>query len=217
MGWKSVLGKIGKIGLAAAPFALAPFTGGSSLLGAGSLLSKAATLGSKLAPVLGAAAGSRSESQRAEDTANIGRDRLGPDRYESGLKAPGTRLKTAIGASKAANFKPVTAGWGGPGSGLGGQTVKFSGGYANPDMISPEARKLAEDTIHQQFLEGMGGKGGPPVITSATGGGVLDDVLGGSSTAAAILGALNTRDEDQPPIRKPVTSAPVSPWSRVRF
>lgn len=210
----SFWGKLGKGLLTAAPFVAAPFTGGASLLAAGpSMLSKAAGLAGKLAPVLGGLSKGRNESRQANDTNSMARDRIALDSYNSGLKSPSTRLNTSLAASRVANRQPVTAEWGGPGAGLRGQTVKFNGGSANPNLISPDTKALAEDTMHQEMLQGMGGKGGPPTLSQPQDSSTLDNIIGGASTASSILGALTAGDEEDPKKKKTGVSTPpfVSP------
>jgi hypothetical protein len=108
---------------------------------------RAAGLGS----VLGGMDASMTAQGNTEDAAARDRDRLALESYLAGLEAPGVRLDTSMRASHIKNAQPVTAKWGGPGSGLRGETVKFSGGYANPNYVDPRARQLADDVLLQEL------------------------------------------------------------------
>ena len=175
--------------------------------------------GSRLAPILGAAASRRAQSQQAQEAANIARDRQALAAYETGLEAPSKRLATSVGASRIARGQPVTAQWGGPGAGLRGGVTRFTGGYNDPNLVAPETRALGEDIVHQQFLEGMGDQGGPPAPMPPTGGGFWDTALGAGSTITSLMGALSRDDAEQeapadygyPPPRSK------DPWRNVRF
>ncbi len=68
------------------------------------------------------------------------------------LDAPAQRLTTGVRGSMVANQSPVKAEWGGPGSGLSGGKVNFTGGHANPNLISADARALGNDVTHQALL-----------------------------------------------------------------
>jgi hypothetical protein len=68
------------------------------------------------------------------------------------LDAPAQRLTTGVRGSMVANQSPVKADWGGPGSGLSGGKVNFTGGHANPNLINADARALGNDVTHQALL-----------------------------------------------------------------
>lgn len=134
------------------------------------------------------------------------------------LTAPDKRLSTGVRGSMVANQQPVTHTWGGPGSGMRGGGYKVSGGFANPNLISPDARALAEDITHQALLNQLKhddhvdfnpvgytpGTYTPPSaytpperkrITLPDPGrsSTVDRILGGGATLAPILGSILRR------------------------
>lgn len=197
-----------------------------------SIMDTVGKYGKEIAPVLGGMSKERAAATQQNDLNSLSRDRNALGNYEAGLKAPGTRLRTSMGASEIANRQPVGVDWGGPGSGLAGKTVKFTGGYANPNLVSPDTKALAEDTMHQEMLSGMGGQGGPPEITPAHQDSLADNLIGYGSTAASILGAMNPGGQDATAaptpamgmgnhgydqmIYPPAAKKP-DPWGRVQF
>ncbi len=137
----------------------------------------------KLSPILGGINANRASNQQANDLLTMRQKQ-----YE--LDAPATRLSTSRKASLLANFQPVKADWGGPGSGLAGKTVNFTGGFNNPDLYSPETKQLAQDIMHKQLLASLQGEDTlPPAGRSST----MDKILGGIGTGASILGAFGGR------------------------
>lgn len=147
-----------------------------------------------------------------EDQAAMSRDRLALESYLASLEAPGRRLGTSMLASHIRNDQPVSANWGGPGSGLRGGTVKFSGGYANPNYVDPRARELADDVLLQE-LEQQGvtpldfeselGDTLPSALDAVFGKGTKDKLAAG---LAPRLNAQRRRDPNRggpPPLSKP--------------
>lgn len=156
---------------------------GGTAAAAPSILGRATSIAGKLSPILSGAAEGRAKSQQANET----------QQYldaEFRLKEPDARLKTSMDASKIAHQTPVTVDWGGPGSGLQGQPVKFNGGYNNPDLVDPKTRQLANQTIDQELQKSL--QGGEP-LTKPGHSSLLDNLLGYGSTAAGIAGAFKPK------------------------
>jgi hypothetical protein len=107
------------------------------------------------ANIAGGALTAAAQNSRDKELNQIRRDALQLDRDKYALDAPEHRLDTSVHASRILNHTPVTAHWGGPGSGLRGETVKFSGGAANPNLIDPRTRDLSDDVINQQLQDQM--------------------------------------------------------------
>lgn len=179
-------------GLSASAPTIAGVTGGSGAAVAGgaaasaspSILSRAAGIGGKVAPVLGQAAKGMADSQQANNQQSLANANYN-------LNAPAKRLSTGIQASIAKNAKPVQAQWGGPGSGLRGESVHFNNA-PGPDLIDDSARKLAQGTLEDQLAAQMTGSERPqdPGKTSGAAG-----ALGGASLFASILAALRAKRE----------------------
>ena len=79
----------------------------------------------------------------------LSKDQLELQRFLATLEAPNKRLDTSVRASRIANAQPVSASWGGPGSGMRGGTVKFSGGKSQP--LDPRTKELANDVLLQEL------------------------------------------------------------------
>lgn len=130
---------------------------------------------SKVAPVLGQAAGGRAAAQQANDQSNTQRANIL-------LKAPSQRMANAARANLLKSG-PTTVDWGGPGSGSRGQTVKFGDGIHTP---MPDMGTIPDDIVHQELSKAMNGEDLPKAGHSSA----LDNILGYGATAANILGAL---------------------------
>lgn len=105
------------------------------------------------ANILGGALTAAQQNAREKELNQIRRDALQLDRDKYALGAPETRLDTSMHASRILNHEPVKAHWGGPGSGLRGETVRFTGGSANPNLIDPRTRDLSDDVLNQQLQD----------------------------------------------------------------
>lgn len=141
--------------------------------------SRLLNVASRLAPVLGGAASSLGKAERQNEALDLQSAQLG-------LAAPRTRLATALRAALA-SAPPVTASWGGPGSGLRGEVPTYSGG-AQAAMQNPDVRKLSQQIIHDELMNQMTGND-LPKVGSKKPDSWLDDVLGYGSTVAGIAGA----------------------------
>lgn len=210
MGLGGFLKGLGKGILKVAPIAASFIPGVGGAIGAATKLGRGAKIlkgAADVAPILGGAAKNASQSQTTQNNEQLQRDRLAMERFRLGLDAPGQRLNQSVAASKTANASPVTAQWGGPGSGLRGQTTKFTGGYANPNLISPETRAQAQDLMHQnlmlQMQHGSDLPGVTPAKTSKVG-----NILGGGALATSLLGAFRKPGEPVPPPDVPMTDRP---------
>lgn len=164
--------------------------GGGGILGTGVTGGRILQGAKNLSPILGNAAGAQQDQLNFDNQQQLSRDQLLQRAYETSLTEPGTRLKTSTNASMVANRTPVSHQWGGPGSGLRGETVKFSGGYANPNLISPDTKTLADDIVHQQLIEGLKHGSNIPGATRPKRPGVGGNILGGAALATGIVGGL---------------------------
>lgn len=188
MGFWSTLGRIA---LPVASIAAAPFSGGTSLLGLAGMapkviggIQKAADIAGAVAPVLGGAA--KGKQQVQTDKVNSSGNDLAAANFNAA--APGRRLNTGANAALA-SAGPATAQWGGKGSGLRGQTLKFSGG-ANAAAGDPRLKQLADQVMAGQIEEQMGGAKMVAPQVAGQSSSVGDKILGGSSFVASILAAL---------------------------
>lgn len=154
-------------------------TTGSSILGTVGTGAKLAGAAKDLAPILGNAAGAQQQQANAQNLADVAR-------FNVGLSAPARRLATSTQASMIANRQPVKSNWGGPGSGLRGETSHFTGGYANPDLISPDTKSLAQQVMKQQLIDQMTNGGLPPPMAKES---KASKALGAAATGASLLGA----------------------------
>lgn len=172
MGLGSILAKVG---LGAADL----FTGGLASKIGDPIINKVTGAARDVAPVLGGAAGASAQARNQ-------RDQILQKNFTINEGLPANRLKTSIMASKAANFSPVKANWGGPGSGLAGKTVSFTGGANNPDLINADTRAQANDVTHQEMLNQINKVQAPLPSPTTTG----EKVLGGAAFGTALTGAL---------------------------
>lgn len=154
---KSILGIAGP--------ALAPVTGGASMAVAPALSS-----------VLGGAAKESADQATAQAGAKLANQKLNID-------TPAVKARRALAAAMAANYKPTTVQWGGPGSGLKGQLPQFSGGV---DSALPAA--MSDPMVAELMRNVMSGK--DATYKDPTKSSVLDKVLGGAGLVTGILGAL---------------------------
>ena len=178
-------GTLGKVGLGALGVVGAPYTGGASLGLTGKVLSGIG----KAAPILAGASGSAAKGKREDENSQLSRDALELRKYEMDQAAPGKRLTDSTRASMVKNATPVTSKWGGPGSGLRGETVKYSGGYANPDLIDPRSKQLADSMLTNSLQQQLSGAAAPD-IAGPPKSSVGDKILGGVGLGGSILGAI---------------------------
>lgn len=173
MGFGSILGGIGK--------------GLLGLIPGGGTISAAMDMAS---PILGGAAKSQSAAGMNNAQLQLQRDRLQQDKFKTDQSLPGQRLSNSVAASKVANYSPVTMNWGGPGSGLRGEIPKFSGGWANPNIIGQDTRSLAADIQHKALMDQLGGVVSPEIKGGPVKEGVGSKILGGLALGSSILGGL---------------------------
>lgn len=169
---------------------LSPSISGPSILGkVGGFIKKVGGISDKLSPILGGAAKGRADNQFLNDESQRRNRQLLIDEKQFALDAPQKRLTTSARANLLSNYSPSQAEWGGPGSGLKGQTVKFTGGFNNPNLFGGDTKALADDVMHKQLTSQLQGDEFPamPDPSRST---LTDKVLGGGATFAAILAAL---------------------------
>lgn len=136
--------------------------------------------------VFGGMSDSREADRRFQDTSEL-------DRYKLEQAAPQRNMNDATRAASILNRTPVKAEWGGPGSGLAGQTVHFGGGIDHEAMANnPEMKALMNNIIHEAMVKQLSGNQGMPAPTSGHES-TMDKVIGGIATGSSILGALNPR------------------------
>jgi hypothetical protein len=174
---------LGGGGGGAAPAAAAATGTGAGTTAAttGGILGTAGKIASNVAPILGGAAQNQANARNLLDQQNR-------SNFILNEQLPANRLRTSVAASKVKNFTPVTAQWGGPGSGLKGGIVNFSGGAANPNLIDPRTKQQADDVMHQELLNQIN-RVGPPPAQQESGG---EKLLGGLATGASLLGGLSS-------------------------
>lgn len=172
-----------------------------------------------LAKIFGGASGQEAQAKTNEEQIQLGRDRLGLDRYLGAIDARGTRMNNSVRGSMIKHASPVTSSWGGPGSGLRGEKVQFSGGYANPDLIDPASRELGDDVMLQELEQQTAGtergkargfvnqpasylnRGGPPDIAGPPKSSGWDKLLGGGAFGFSVLDAiLNSKRGSAAPV-----------------
>lgn len=184
------LGATGSAATAALPTTATAAT--SSILPAGSTgavaeggglsgaLGTAANIGRSVAPILSNMANSRGQ---AEDT----NTRNALTQEQIAQRQPGVDLSN-IAKSEAFKNGPVQAHWGGPGSGLRGQILTYSGGLNDPR--SPELTSSIKQFQDQQVNKAL-----HPADPAAAGqrGGAVDNALGWGGVAASLIGALARR------------------------
>lgn len=147
-----------------------------------SILQQAGQYGRSIAPVLGAAARTSAQGQQQNFQNNAGL-------AEAALAEPGTHLKNILAANAAANG-PAKANWGGPGSGLRGETVTYSGGRFAP--LSPDLQSQLqpfEQTEMQKLLHPTLDPASNPNLQPNGSNSAWDKILGGGAMAASILGS----------------------------
>lgn len=171
----------------------APFTGGATLPIALSGLSG----------VLGGAAKSGQDQNNKADQLKLLLENAKLNRDKFALDAPGERLATSQRANLAANASPSKMDWGPkgfvPGAIAHGQapmptrTGGISGALSN---MNPEAKALANQTMHDEFISQLqGGISNPKGTDRAMPTGIGeestgDKVLGGASLGTSILAAI---------------------------
>lgn len=148
-----------------------------------------------IATALGGAAKGEQQQNNTETNQQLSQEQIQLNRDKYALDAPNTRLATAIKASIASNFQPQHTAWGGPGSGLKGQTPTITGGLSGSlANLDPRTKELA----NQIMLDELTGQrqGGPtgggqdralPKLNQTT---TADKVLGGASLGTSILGSV---------------------------
>lgn len=171
---------------------------GSAAATGGSILSRVGS--SKFltgaADVLGGAARSASQNNAINDANAVNlynsqeSNQLARDRFA--LDAPGTRMGQSAKASILSRVKPTTINWGGPGSGVRGQTPTTSGGFRDAlQNMDPAVGQLADEVMQQNLANQRANRDGvtvtPPQIGRSSAG---DRLLGGAALGTSILGLL---------------------------
>lgn len=173
--------------------------GGAGAMGtAGSILSRVG--GSRFltgaADVLGGAAKNAAENNAINDANSVNlynsqeRNQLNRDQFA--LNAPGTRMGQSAKASILSRVKPTTINWGGPGSGLKGQTPTTTGGFRDAlGNMDPAVGQLAQEIMQQNLAKQKANQDGvtvtPPRIGRSS---VGDKLLGAGAFGTSILGLL---------------------------
>lgn len=160
--------------------------GGAGATSAGFLnkLRGAGDVAANLSPVLSNAAQSSAENQQLNNS-----QALANSYYRT--QAPRARLATAARSSVMSNAQPVHANWGGPGSGLRGETVHYDNALG-PQYLNADARHVADTELSntmQQSLRAQNGEDLPDPGATST----MDKILGGASMATSLLGAFRNR------------------------
>lgn len=155
-----------------------------------------------LSSIFGGASRGAREDRLLNDQSQLSRDRLNQERFRTNEALPGSRLQTSTRASMVRHASPVQFHWNGPGSGERGEVPRFSGGFANPDLIDPRTRQQADDVLNQLIQRQMGRQEAPP-ISATPREGVGSRILGGLALGSSILGGLGSvrgrRQGTQPP------------------
>lgn len=156
----------------------------ASALGGHSALSTALGIGSKvkgLASVLGGAS-----KDQAASKAMAARNEL--DWQRLNLDAPGKKLSSSLAAALTKDYTPSTLHWGGPGSGLRGETPTYSGGAK--DALTAAKNDPAVAKLLQDVLNGKAGIPNPQAAGGAGHESLLDKILGGAAFGTSVLGAI---------------------------
>lgn len=190
----SFLGKLGKIGMMAAPFAAMAIPGVGPALGgvmkaAGSAgkIGQIAGIAGKVAPMLGKMSAAQSAGKQRDAQNSIAEDRNAMDRYRMEQGARTNARQQGVRASMVANASPVKFNVGPDGK------RSVSGGYANPSLINPDARSIGSNLSHQYAMDTMKPNMGVPQATALPQSGFMDKLLGGGAIASSLLGAFSKR------------------------
>lgn len=175
--------------------------GGAGAAGAGgSLLGKVAGVAQNAAPILGGMAKSNqaANQQQTDNDFRAAQLRLAQEQQQFSegqqqLHNPAI-MQGDIARANAMAAGPVQAHWGGPGSGLRGETVQFTGGANAPQ--SPETKAAMQQLIQQkiqQLLAPPPAAGANPAFAPVTpkpeSG--TDKLIGGLATGAGLLGGFS--------------------------
>jgi hypothetical protein len=181
------IGGGGYIGSSVAGTANAALEGSAAATAAGTAgtvgtVGKIANIARSAAPILSQAAGSRATAQAAND-----RQRLDDAKFE--IAAPGVRMKNAAQANLMANAQPWKTNWSGPGSGLkpGGGYSGATGGYGDPNLMSPDIRQMGQKVLHDQIMASLNGTDQLPDPGHSS---AADNILGYGAMGASILGGM---------------------------
>lgn len=225
--WGTLLGTAAVGGLFAAPAigaAFAPSTattaGASTGAGTGATAATTATAGSRMgiskildlalkgsdlfsnvSDVLGGASKSANQQNNTSDQLKLALANQRTNRLATALKAPGTRLSTALQAALTkAPMERAQLHWGGPGSGLRGEVPTWTGGAFDSLKAArenPTVSKLSDQILQDELLGQMNGgpSGGNQDLDMGSASDVGeestgDKVLGGASLTTSLLGAL---------------------------
>ena len=184
------------VGMAATTMGTAGTAGAAGT--AGSILSRVGN--SKFltgaSDVLGGAAKSASQNNAINDANSVNlynseeRNRLARDQFA--LNAPGTRMGQSTKASILSRVKPTTINWGGPGSGVRGQTPTTTGGFRDAlANMDPAVGQLAQEVMQQNLAKQRANMDGvtvtPPKIGKSSFG---DKALGAGAFGTSILSLL---------------------------
>jgi hypothetical protein len=150
-----------------------------------------------IAPILGGMASGAQAGNTAENQGRLARDRAALERYELQAKLPGINMSQAFRGGMIANRQPTEASWGGPGSGLRGETVQFSGGFSNPALYEGTTRQVAEDAQAQALERQLARGSDVPEVTPWQDQGAGSNILGGAAIASSILGGFAPRNNQQ--------------------
>lgn len=157
--------------------------GAAGLAGGGSTLGSILRAGlPRAGRVLTGMAGQQAQGQRADAAQQLSRDALAMQAAQANADLPGRQLTTGVRASRVANASPVT---------FDPSTMRFRGGYASPDLVSPEARQLAQNVLRETVRQQQTGSGAIPGPTPAPKAGVGSKILGGAATGLSLLEAVD--------------------------
>lgn len=155
----------------------------------GNILGKAGRYVDAVEPILGNMSKAAQDANRNRDNNAANNENASVARDKFALSAPGTRMSQSVRASLINNASPSRANWGGPGSGLRGQTVNFSGGATQGlESLDPRARNLADDVMTRNLQAQLaGGDDDTPFLDQIGHESTSDRIIGGLSTGASIL------------------------------
>lgn len=157
-------------------------TGTGGAASAMGYLAKGAKIAKAAAPILSQAAGSRANAQVLND-----QQRLNNAKFA--LEAPQQRMKNAAQANLMANVQPWKTNWAGPGSGMkpGGGYTGATGGYGDPNLMSPDLRALGQRILHEQIQAQLQGQDQLPDPGHSS---AVDKILGYGAMGASVLGGM---------------------------
>ena len=168
-----------------------------ALAGGGSAAGLAGTAGTilkgaqALQPVLGgmADAGAKANQLRDSQIPAMSNAALARDKFN--LEQPSTLMSQSVKASLLKNAAPVSAQWAGPGSGLRGQTVNFTGGVSDALKALPgDTSGMAQTILDRNKTAAAAPPTADPYLSQYGKESAKDKIVGGVSLGSSILSGL---------------------------